>query len=148
MNEVQQRIGDLQEKGWTLAALAHELGLTVNAVEKWKAGQRYPANAKPVLVMLGQLANRRRIPKRRRYVKGSRQRAGGGQRPLVVGCISLDTSRPPTLEKAPRGQALRAARGFQVPTSRDWRESGGVPQSLNLTRGRDKVHIAILPTNY
>ena len=67
MNEVQQRVSHLQEKGWTLAALAHELGLTVNAVEKWKAGQRYPANAKPVLAMLGQLATRRRIPKRRRY---------------------------------------------------------------------------------
>lgn len=38
MNEAQTKIAELQEKGWTLAALADELGVTVNAVEKWKAG--------------------------------------------------------------------------------------------------------------
>lgn len=67
MNEVQIKIAELQQKGWTLAALADELGVTVNAVEKWKNGDRYPRNAKAVLVLLNQLATRKRIPKKRRY---------------------------------------------------------------------------------
>ena len=44
MNEIQERLATLQDKGWTLAAIADEVGVTVNAVEKWKAGRRYPAN--------------------------------------------------------------------------------------------------------
>lgn len=69
MNEAQERIIQLQEKGWTLAAVADELGLTVNAVEKWKAGSRHPASPKATLAMLDQLAKRKRIPKRKRYAK-------------------------------------------------------------------------------
>jgi transcriptional regulator with XRE-family HTH domain len=68
MSEVQTKIAELQQKGWTLAALADELGVTVNAVEKWKAGDRKPANIKAILVMLGEIAKRKRIPKKRRYV--------------------------------------------------------------------------------
>ena len=75
MSEVQDRIAELQEKGWTLAALADQLGVTVNAVEKWKVGDRNPSNAKAVLVLLGQLIKRKRIPKRRRYTKDSRPSA-------------------------------------------------------------------------
>jgi transcriptional regulator with XRE-family HTH domain len=67
MSEVQTKIAELQEKGWTLAALADELGVTVNAVEKWKAGDRQPSNAKAVLTLLDQIAKRKRIPKQRRY---------------------------------------------------------------------------------
>lgn len=70
MNEVQTRIAELQQKGWTLAALADELGVTTNAVEKWKAGDRQPSNAKATLVFLDELAKRKRIPKKRRYTKG------------------------------------------------------------------------------
>ena len=66
-SEVQDRIAELQEKGWTLAALAGELGVTVNAVEKWKAGDRNPSNARAILVLLDQLIKRKRIPKKRRY---------------------------------------------------------------------------------
>lgn len=69
MNEVQTKIAELQQKGWTLAALADELGVTVNAVEKWKAGDRQPANFRAVLVMLDEIAKRKRIPKKRRYAK-------------------------------------------------------------------------------
>lgn len=69
MNEVQTRIAELQEKGWTLAALANELGVTVNAVEKWKAGDRQPNNTKAVLTLLEQITKRKRIPKKRRYIK-------------------------------------------------------------------------------
>jgi transcriptional regulator with XRE-family HTH domain len=67
MNEVQDRIAQLEEKGWTLAAIADGLEVTTNAVEKWKAGDRYPRLEKPVLDALDQLLKRRRIPKRRRY---------------------------------------------------------------------------------
>lgn len=72
MSEVQDRIAELQEKGWTLAALADELGVTVNAVEKWKAGDRNPSNAKAVFVLLDQVIKRKRIPKRRRHTEDSR----------------------------------------------------------------------------
>ena len=69
MNEVQSKIAELQQKGWTLAALADELGVTPNAVEKWKAGDRRPSNGKAILTLLEQIAKRKRIPKQRRYVK-------------------------------------------------------------------------------
>jgi len=69
MNEVQQRLAGLQKKGWTLAAIADELGVTVNAVEKWKAGQRQPSNAKGVYRILDHLMDRNQVPKRRRYKK-------------------------------------------------------------------------------
>lgn len=65
MNKVQTKITALQEKGWTLAAIADEVELTVNAVEKWKAGVHSPNKA--TLTFLDQLLTRRRIPKKRRY---------------------------------------------------------------------------------
>jgi len=67
MNEVQTKIAELQDNGWTIAALADELGITINAVEKWKAGDRQPRNAKAVFTLLDQIAIRKRIPKKRRY---------------------------------------------------------------------------------
>jgi len=70
---VQTKLVELQEKGWTLAALADELDVTPNAVEKWKSGDRYPSNTKAVLILLDQLAKRKRIPKKKRYAKGSRK---------------------------------------------------------------------------
>ena len=67
MNEIQEKISELQEKGWTLAALADEIGVTVNAVEKWKAGDREPSNLKAMLLLLNQISKRKRIPKKKRY---------------------------------------------------------------------------------
>lgn len=46
-----------------------ELEITVNAVEKWKAGDRYPNNSKAILTLLDQISKRKRIPKKRRYKK-------------------------------------------------------------------------------
>ncbi len=66
MNDVQAKIVELEARGWTLAALADELEVTHNAVEKWKAGDRHPANAKAVLAMLNEIA-KRKAPKKRRY---------------------------------------------------------------------------------
>jgi transcriptional regulator with XRE-family HTH domain len=67
MNDMQMKIADLQSKGWTLAAIADEVGVTINAVEKWKAGDRYPANSKAVIGLLEKIGQRKRIPKKRRY---------------------------------------------------------------------------------
>ena len=71
---IQVRLASLQKNGWTLAALADELRQTVNTLEKWKAGDRNPANEKAVLTMLEHLESRKRIPKKRRYAPGSRRR--------------------------------------------------------------------------
>jgi transcriptional regulator with XRE-family HTH domain len=68
LNDIQTRIAQLQEKGWTLAAIADELEVTPNAVEKWKAGDRNPSNQKATLMFLDKLLERKRIPKRRRYI--------------------------------------------------------------------------------
>ena len=70
---IQTKLASVQKKGWTLAALADELDLTVSTLEKWKAGDRKPANEKAVLFMLGHIGQRKRIPKQRRYDKGSRK---------------------------------------------------------------------------
>jgi transcriptional regulator with XRE-family HTH domain len=70
MNEiVQAKIAELQDKGWTLAALADELEVTPNAIEKWKSGDRNPNNTKALLLLLDQLLKRKRIPKKRRYMR-------------------------------------------------------------------------------
>jgi lambda repressor-like predicted transcriptional regulator len=73
MNGIQTKIAQLQEKGWTLAAIADEIEASHNAVEKWKAGDRYPRLEKPVLDALDQLLKRKRIPKKRRYASNSRR---------------------------------------------------------------------------
>ena len=70
MNEVQRRIAKLQSRGWTLAAIANALGNHVNTIEKWKAGDRYPANANSVLLAMDQLAERSPVPGRRNKPKG------------------------------------------------------------------------------
>ncbi len=67
MSEVQDALTKLQEGGWSLTAIAGELNVTVNAVEKWKAGQRNPSNPTLTLQALGNLAKRKRVPKRRRH---------------------------------------------------------------------------------
>lgn len=72
-NEIQSRIAQLVDRGWTLAAIADELGVTSDTVELWKAGRRNPTNAKAVLAMLDKVLEKKRIPKQRRYAKGSRQ---------------------------------------------------------------------------
>ena len=69
LNNVQQQIARLQCTGWTLAALADELGNHVNTLEKWKAGDRYPANSPSVIAALNALTKRKLVPKRRRHSK-------------------------------------------------------------------------------
>jgi len=80
MNDVQSQIAGLEAKGWTLVAIADELGITVNAVQKWKVGAHSPNKA--TLVLLDQLLTRKRIPPKRRYPKG-RQRQRNTSRKSV-----------------------------------------------------------------
>ena len=72
-SEIQAKIAQLEEKGWTLAALADELAVSHNAVEKWKAGDRNPTNGKAILMFLESLANKKRVPKKRRYASSNRR---------------------------------------------------------------------------
>lgn len=69
---IQLKITELLKKGWTLAAIADELGVTSDTVELWRAGKRNPTNAKAVLLMLDKVLKKKRIPKQKRYAKGSR----------------------------------------------------------------------------
>ena len=69
MNEVQELLVRLRAKGWTLAAIADELETHYNTVQKWAAGDRWPANAKAVRHELERLLVRSRIPKGKRYKK-------------------------------------------------------------------------------
>lgn len=70
MNDVREKIALLRETGWTLAAIADEVGATRRTVDRWYRGELYPQNAKAVLVVLDQLARRKNIPSRRRVKKG------------------------------------------------------------------------------
>ena len=69
MNDVQEKLTDLVSKGWTMSAIADELGVTLNAVQKWKYGDRYPENSKAVLIVMGSLLQKKAPPKRR-YPEG------------------------------------------------------------------------------
>ena len=75
MNAVQEKIEELQAKGWTLAALSDELDVHHMTVRRWQTGDRFPENVKPVMMALDQLLKRKRVPKQRRYAPGSRGRS-------------------------------------------------------------------------
>ena len=67
MNAVQVMISRLEAKGWTQAAIARAVGVSYNAVQKWKAADRRPSNYQVVLERLESLCQRKRIPKKRQY---------------------------------------------------------------------------------
>jgi len=75
LNAIQAIITQLEEKGWTLVAIADsdELKAHRNTVGMWKAGTRYPRPDTPILDALNRLLKRNRIPKKKRYAKGSRR---------------------------------------------------------------------------
>ncbi|MDO8750672.1 MAG: helix-turn-helix transcriptional regulator [Dehalococcoidia bacterium] len=68
MEEVQQLLRELERNGWTIAAIADEMGVHRETVARWKAGTRSPHNVVGVMVLLERLRKRQRIPKKRRYV--------------------------------------------------------------------------------
>lgn len=69
--EVQAKLAELQQRGWTLVNIARALSQSSVTVESWKAGTRSPANLQSVLVSLDQLTKRKRIPKKRQYTKAT-----------------------------------------------------------------------------
>lgn len=72
MNEnVQAKLTELQEKGWTLASIARALELSPVTVESWNTGTRSPANPKSVLDSLDRLVKAKRVPKKKIYVKAN-----------------------------------------------------------------------------
>ena len=65
-NEVQTRLLELKDKGWTMAAISDELGVTHMTVYRWQKGMRNAENSRSVLHMLDTLMKRSKVPKRRR----------------------------------------------------------------------------------
>jgi transcriptional regulator with XRE-family HTH domain len=72
MNDIQTKLAELESKHWTLAAIADELEVSYNTVQKWKADDRYPSMSKLIIEKLDELLERKRIPKQKRYTKGRR----------------------------------------------------------------------------
>ncbi|MBI4332927.1 MAG: Crp/Fnr family transcriptional regulator [Chloroflexi bacterium] len=106
MNDIQTSIARLQAKGWTIAALADELDLTANAVEKWKAGDRHPANRKATLALLDRLARKKRVPGRHGGENSVRRtRAAEGTRP------------PDSADASPPYHSMTAASRRQSPAA-------------------------------
>jgi transcriptional regulator with XRE-family HTH domain len=71
--DVQAKLAELREKGWTLANIARALELSPVTVESWNSGIRSPANTKSVLESLDRLAKIKRIPPKKIYRKDSRK---------------------------------------------------------------------------
>jgi hypothetical protein len=67
MSDIQDKLSQLQEKGWTISALADELGQARVTLDKWKTGERYPANPKAILAMIDQISKMKKVPKQKRY---------------------------------------------------------------------------------
>ena len=65
MDAIVKKITGLRADGWTLAALAEELGVHRETIYEWSAGNHSPANSKPVLTVLDSLSTRKPPPRRR-----------------------------------------------------------------------------------
>ena len=66
MNDVQIKLLELKDKGWTMRAIADELAVSHMTVYRWQKGMRNAENSRSVLYLLDALMKRNRIPKRRR----------------------------------------------------------------------------------
>ncbi len=66
MNDVQIKLLELKDKGWTMRAIADELAVSHMTVYRWQKGMRKAENSRSVLHMLDTLMKRKRIPKQRR----------------------------------------------------------------------------------
>jgi transposase-like protein len=69
MDEVQQIISELEERGWTLAAIARELEVSWKTVHRWRNGSGTPHHPRLAVLGLERLLQRRRIPKRKVYTR-------------------------------------------------------------------------------
>ena len=89
MNEVQQQLQALYERGWTIPAIARSIGMSASAVEKWRAGDRTPRAQKLLIAALEDLLRKKRIPKRRVSLPKERQPASGGSRMTASPLLEL-----------------------------------------------------------
>ena len=69
-HEVVAEIRELRVKGWTLSALADQMGVHRDTLTYWLSGKRTPAHPAAVLRALKELEQWTRIPKRKRYGAG------------------------------------------------------------------------------
>jgi hypothetical protein len=68
MNAIQTKIAELEALTWTLAAIGRAVGVTPDAVGKWKRNERYPKPDKPILTALEAL-KKESPPKMKVYSK-------------------------------------------------------------------------------
>lgn len=66
MDDVQVLLTELKAQGWGNTSIARAIGLSVNAVEKWQAGDRNISRSH--LILLNQLT-KKKPPQKRRYTK-------------------------------------------------------------------------------
>ena len=58
-----------------MASIARALGITSDAIGKWKRNQRYPKPDKPIINSLNELVTKK-PPKKKLYIKGNRNKGG------------------------------------------------------------------------
>jgi transcriptional regulator with XRE-family HTH domain len=73
MNEIQTKLAELRDKGWTLASIARSIGQSHCTVEAWNQGKRSPANLQSVIASLDKLGKTKRIPKKKLYQTKSKK---------------------------------------------------------------------------
>ena len=66
MNDIQAKLLELKQKGWTMAAVADELDVSHMTVFRWQKGIRSAQNSRSVLYMLESLLQKKRTPRRKR----------------------------------------------------------------------------------
>jgi DNA-binding transcriptional regulator YiaG len=73
--EIQAKLIELTQKGWTLASIARALHLSHRTVESWNQGIRSPANLHSVLISLDALS-KRKPPKMKIYSNKTVKKGG------------------------------------------------------------------------
>ncbi len=103
MNEVQSMLKELNDKGWTDAAIADELEVSHMTVFRWQKGLRSAQNSRSVLYSLNALLERKRIPKRKRRVSRNLYMEATDERPA-----------PPSfaMEQAPMAKRQLRRKGY------------------------------------
>ena len=139
----------LDERGWTVSALADRLGVHRHTVRGWGLGIHPPANPGPVLAMLRQLQSAR-VPKRRRassLVPGRATRFRGQQpydetealyrvTPLFRGHARIGLKGHPT----PEGVMFTHAYGL--------RDDGSLGEVLRKLPGPVSITVALHELGY
>lgn len=69
-DDVHSLLAELKTNGWWNASIARAMGLTVNAIEKWEAGDRNISRSH--LILLNQLTKQK--PPKRRHTKVRRRK--------------------------------------------------------------------------